>query len=60
MKKKALPVGRPPISKKMKKSAKIFINLTEEQKVKLGKLAKKEDRSLSYICLQALKKCNYI
>ncbi len=37
MKKKALPVGRPPISKKIKKSAKVFINLTEEQKVKLAK-----------------------
>ncbi len=60
MKNKPLPVGRPPISKKMKKSAKIFINLTEEQKVKLAKLAKKEDRSLSYLCLQALKKCDYI
>jgi predicted transcriptional regulator len=58
--KKKPTVGRPPISKKIKKSAKVFINLTEEQKVKLAKLAKKEDRSLSYLCLQALKKCDYI
>ena len=35
--KKKPTVGRPPISKKIKKSAKVFINLTEEQKVKLAK-----------------------
>jgi len=48
-------VGRPRKSDKVKKSAKIFINMTEEQKNKLVKEAEKLDLSLSQICLQALK-----
>ena len=53
-------VGRPPKSNKTKKSAKIFINMTEEQKEKLIKKAEESDVSLSYICLQALKKYGII
>jgi len=54
--KKIAKVGRPLKSNKTKKSAKIFINMTEEQKEKLVKKAEELDQSLSYICLQALKK----
>jgi len=53
-------VGRPTNSAKMKKSAKIFINMTEEQKKKLVEKADESDLSLSHICLQALKQCGYI
>ena len=53
--KKVAKVGRPPKSDEAKKSAKIFINMTEEQKEKLVKKAEKLDLSLSHICLQALK-----
>jgi len=53
--KKNKRVGRPPKTDKTKKSAKIFINMTEEQKEKLTIKAEKLDQSLSYICLQALK-----
>jgi len=53
--KKDKKVGRPPKSDETKKSAKIFINMTEKQKEKLIKRAEKLDVSLSYICLQALK-----
>lgn len=55
MKKKTPKVGRPTKSIKTRKSAKIFINMTEEQKEKLVKKAETLDQSLSYICLQALK-----
>ncbi len=55
MKKKTPKVGRPCKSKKARKSAKIFINMTEEQKEILVKKAEQLDQSLSYICLQALK-----
>lgn len=58
--KKTPKIGRPPKSNKTKKSAKIFINMTEEQKKKLIKKAEKSDISLSHICLQALKECGYI
>jgi len=54
--KKIAKVGRPLKSIKTKKSAKIFINMTEKQKEKLVKKAEELDQSLSYICLQALKK----
>jgi hypothetical protein len=53
--KKLAKVGRPPKSDERKKSAKIFINMTEKQKAKLVKKAEELDLSLSYICLQALK-----
>jgi hypothetical protein len=53
--KKIAKVGRPIKSSKTKKSAKIFINMTEKQKEKLVKKAEKLDQSLSYVCLQALK-----
>lgn len=55
MKKAKRNVGRPLKSNESKKSAKIFINMTEEQKEKLVKKAEETDLSLSYICLQALK-----
>lgn len=48
-------VGRPEIIKSRKKTAKIFVNLTEEQKKKLVKKAEQDDVSLSKICLEALK-----
>lgn len=60
MKKKPLKVGRPPIPDKKKKVAKIFINMTEEQKEKLVKISERDDVSLSNICIQALKKCGII
>ena len=60
MSKNTRKVGRPLKSDKTKKSAKIFINMTEDQKVKLVKKAEEHDVSLSHICLQALKKCGYI
>ena len=47
--------GRPKASASRKKSEKIFVNLTKEQKSKLLKVAEKEDLSLSHICLKALK-----
>lgn len=53
-------VGRPKVSLVKKKSAKIFINLTEEQKNKLEKIAEKEDLSLSQLCLKALKTAKLI
>ncbi len=59
MKKKAT-VGRPQISEQKKKVAKVFINMTEEQKEKLVKISERDDVSLSNICLQALKKCRII
>lgn len=48
-------VGRPPKSDKTKMSAKIFINMTETQKKKLVKNAEESQKSLSQICLEALK-----
>lgn len=53
-------IGRPKKSKSTKKSAKIFINLTEEQKKKLVEKSEELEQSLSYICLQALKDKNLI
>lgn len=53
-------VGRPKISLAKKKTAKIFINLTNEQKNKLEKIAEKEDLSLSQLCLRALKTAKLI
>ena len=53
-------VGRPKTIKSRKKTAKIFVNLTESQKKILDKEAKKLDVSLSHICLQALKKSGYL
>jgi hypothetical protein len=49
-------IGRPKIIESKKKSEQIFVNLTSEQKEKLSAIAEKEDRSLSQICVQALKK----
>jgi len=51
--------GRPKASASRKKSEKIFVNLTKEQKNKLLKVAEKEDLSLSHICLKALKSAGY-
>ncbi|MFY4818409.1 hypothetical protein ACOTWJ_09265 [Aliarcobacter butzleri] len=48
-------IGRPPKSDKTKMSAKIFINMTETQKKKLVKKAEESQKSLSQICLEALK-----
>lgn len=48
-------IGRPLKSEKTKMSAKIFINMTEIQKKKLVKKAEESQKSLSQICLEALK-----
>ena len=53
-------VGRPKTKESRKKSEKIFVNLTKEQKKKLLIYAEKEDESLSKICIKALKKAGYI
>ena len=53
--KKSQKVGRPPKPDKTKMSAKIFINMTETQKKKLVKKAEESQKSLSQICLEALK-----
>lgn len=55
MKQETPKVGRPCKPKNSRKSAKIFINMTEEQKERLVKKAEQLDQSLSNICLQALK-----
>jgi hypothetical protein len=60
MDKKKRNVGRPPKSNKTKKSAHIFINLTESEKKTLEKNAEKHGCSLSYICVQALRAQNII
>lgn len=53
-------VGRPKKTADKKKSAKVFINLTEEQKDKLMLLSEEEDLSMSQLCLKSLKKLGYI
>lgn len=53
-------VGRPKKTANKKKSAKIFINLTEKQKSTLCILAEKEDLSMSQLCVKALKKAGYL
>lgn len=53
-------VGRPKSKPNKKKSAKVFINLTEEQKSSLSVLAETEDLSMSQLCVKALKKAKYI
>jgi len=53
-------VGRPKSKPNKKKSAKVFINLTEEQKSSLSALAETEDLSMSQLCVKALKKVKYI
>lgn len=57
MKKQA---GRPKKTANQKKSAKVFINLTEKQKSKLFMLAEMEDLSMSQLCVKALKKVGYL
>ena len=53
-------VGRPKTIKSRKKTAKIFVNITESQKKTLDEKAKELDSSLSRICLQALKESGYL
>ena len=53
-------VGRPRVNTSKKKSAKVFINLTDTQKKKLMELAELEDLSLSQLCLKALKMTKYL
>ena len=53
-------VGRPKKTINKKKSAKVFVNLTENQKNKLMQLAEEEDMSLSQLCVKSLKKLGYI
>lgn len=53
-------VGRPKTTNIKKKTAKIFVNMTEKQKLTLKNISDKEDLSLSQICLKALKECGYI
>lgn len=57
MKKQA---GRPKKTPNKKKSAKVFINLTEKQKSILSMLAEMEDLSMSQLCVKALKKAGYL
>jgi len=57
---KKAKVGRPKTIKSSKKTAKIFVNITESQKKILEEKAKELDSSLSRICLQALKKSGYL
>jgi len=52
--------GRPKKTASKKKSAKVFINLTEEQKSNLFILGETEDMSMSQLCVKALKKVGYI
>ncbi len=52
--------GRPKALDSRKKSEKIFVNLTKEQKKQLLKISEKEDQSLSYICLRALKQAGHL
>lgn len=58
--KQKIIVGRPKAIEGKKKTAKVFINLTEEQKKILQKKADEEERSLSQICIFALKQCNIL
>jgi len=53
-------VGRPKKTINKKKSAKVFVNLTENQKNKLMQFAEAEDLSLSQLCVKSLKKSGYI
>jgi len=53
-------VGRPKKAANKKKSAKVFINLTEKQKSNLFILGETEDMSMSQLCVKALKKVGYI
>ena len=53
-------VGRTRVNTSKKKSAKVFINLTDTQKKKLMELAELEDLSLSQLCLKALKMTKYL
>ncbi|AXX96343.1 hypothetical protein [Arcobacter ellisii] len=53
-------IGRPTSSKDKKKSAKVFVNLTEKQKLNLQIISEKEGLSLSQLCIKALKKSEYI
>lgn len=53
-------VGRPKATAHKKKSAKVFVNITDEQKKKLMKLSDEEDLSLSQLCIKALKIAKYI
>ena len=53
-------IGRPYVTDKKKKSSHIYINLTALQKIQLEKIAEEEDRSLSQLCIQALKKAKYL
>ena len=52
--------GRPKKIVKKKKSAKVFVNLTEGQKDKLMLLAEEEDMSMSQLCVKSLKNLGYI
>lgn len=60
MVKKLAKIGRPKKTKAMKKSEKIFVNLTIDEKKKLELLAIKENVSFSQICHKALRAMKYI
>lgn len=53
-------VGRPGVSAGQKKDSHIFVNLTAKQKESLKKIADTESRSLSQLCVHALKKAGYL
>lgn len=60
MSKDTRKVGRPLKPDKTKKSAKIFINMTEDDKIKLMKFAEKENLSLSQVCYKALRESKFL
>lgn len=60
MTKRTPKVGRPKKTKATKKSEKIFVNLTIEEKKKLELFAIKENVSFSQICHKALRDMKYI
>lgn len=52
--------GRPTLSDQEIKTSHIFVNITAEQKKVLKEIADKESRSLSQLCVHALKQLGYI
>ncbi len=60
MLKKTPKIGRPKKTKEMKKSEKVFVNLTINEKKKLELRAMKENLSFSQLCHKALRGMKYI
>ena len=53
-------MARPKVATKKKKTQQIFINITENEKKKLSRIAEEKGVSLSQLGRMALKKANYI